>query len=659
MKNQWRLLLRRHFSLPASNICRTFCPSLHQVHTSPTSSFLSSLSLISLLHPRTTHPLPITPAFQSPTPRYFSSEFALDHKVSEHSLVIDIFSKSITGDEIKRELESNSIVISHELVLNVLHNLESTPVIASKFFDWVLEREGARLSSKSYNLILRILGINGFVKEFWDMVGVMKKKGYGVSKGTYVKVSECFDKEGLEVDLEKLRGLFSPKNVEDSLEMVASRVSKIVRQEVWDDVVEKKLLELTVSFSSDLVRTVLENLRADPIKALIFFRWVEESGLIKHDEQTYNAMAMVLGREDCIDRFWNVVGEMRNAGSEMERGTYVKVLNVFIRRRMIKDAVDLYEYAMNGANKPVEHDFTFLLKKIVVSKELNMELFSKVVKVFADSGNVLANSTMDAVLKSLTSVGRTAECNEILEVMVGAGLKPSSSLQGKIAFCLSSNERGDKASEVLQNLEASGCNLDYRTWTSLVEGHCSAGHLDKAFECLQKLVEKERISSAGYALDVLVRAYCNRDRATEACNLLCELVSLKDLKPWHSTYKTLISKLLVQRAFKDALNLLPLMKSHGFPPFLDPFIEYVSKRGTADEAIILLKAMTVKKFPSSSVFLRVFESFFRARRHDEAQTLLGKCPRYIRNHADVFKPLLFHAVREGRHQSCDCSLICW
>ena len=47
--------------------------------------------------------------------------------------------------------------------------------------------------------------------------------------------------------------------------------------------------------------------------------------MFKQDGATYNAMARVLGREDSIDRFWKLVGDMRNAGFEMEFETFVKL----------------------------------------------------------------------------------------------------------------------------------------------------------------------------------------------------------------------------------------------------------------------------------------------------------------------------------------------
>lgn len=646
MRNQWRLfLLRAHSRLPLS-FSRTL--SHFPVKSDDSSQTLRFFSSFHLVHP---HYCAVDSNelrhFSGPRSRSFSSEPALEDKVQDHVVFADIFSKPRGFREIESELKSSNIMVSHELVLKVLENLESDPDVARRVFDWVLRVESERLSSKSYNLMLGILGTNGFVSEFWDLVEVMKKKGYGVSKAVYVKALQKFEEEGLGGDLEKLRGLFASGSVDNSIEKLCSRVCKIIRSELWGDNIEGQLQNLKVTFSGDLVSMVLENLRLEPMKALIFFRWVEESCLIKHDNQTYNAMLGVLGREDCIDRFWKVANEMRDGGYQMELTTYFKVSGRFYKRKMIKEVVDLYEFAVGGANKPSVHDCTFLLKKIVVSKVLDVSLFSRVVRIFTGAGNTLTESMLDAVLKSLTSVSRFGECNMILQAMEEGGYIAGSGMQNKIAFGLSSAGDTDEANELMNHLEELGCRPNYRTWSSLIEGYCLAGDLDKASDCLQKMVEKEGVSYAGYAFEVLLNAYCHKGRSVDACGLLFDLANKEKFRPWYSSYKLLISRLLVQGGFQAALNLLGLMKDHGFPPFIGPFIKYVSKTGTSDDAITFLRAMTVKRFPSTPVFLRMFEAFFEAGRHNVAQDFLSKCPRYIRQHADVLSLFYTKKSRES------------
>lgn len=562
-------------------------------------------------------------------------------------LLTDIFSQTQkNSEEIKLELESNHIVLTHDLVLNALKNLQSTPDVARRFFKWVSRSDNEkRLSSKSYNLMLGILLDNGFVREFWDVVRIMKKKGYGVSKGISVRASEKFEKDGLTDDAEKLKKLYASGSTDNSVENLSSRVCRVIRSDIWGDNVEKWLKELNVNFSSELVSLVVENLGIEANKGLIFFRWVQESGLCKHDERTYNAMVRALVCEDLTDKFWRVVDEMRNAGFEMNKDTYVDVLGRFVKKQMMKDAVDLYEFAMEGLNKPSVQDCTFLLKKIVVRKELDMDLFSRVVRIFRESGNVFTDSTFNAVLKSLTSVARIGECNEIIKAMEEGGFQLNSTLQSKIAFQLSRGGKHEEACEFMGNREASESSLDHKTWASLVEGYCLAGDLDKASHSFRDMIEKVGASTAGYALESLVSAYCRKNRAADAYKLVSELINEKELQPWHFTYRMLIGMLLAQGGFKEALDVLHLMKNQGYPPFVEPFVEYLSKSGSPDDAIAFSKAMAVKRFPSPTVFLQLFEAYFKEGRQTEAQDFLSKSPSYIRNHADILN--LFCSMKAG------------
>nr|GMD55322.1 pentatricopeptide repeat-containing protein At3g02490, mitochondrial-like [Ipomoea batatas] len=635
MRNHWRLLLLLRSS--QQHISRSIYHSHSSLQVQNSFRCFSS----SFLHSRAHHlaPLRICNSF-----RFFStSDLAVDHKAPSDQVTVlyDIFSNADkSSEDIRVDLESNGVGISHDLVLRALRNQDFAPESARRFFDWVSENESERLSSKAYNLMLGILVNSGNVKEFWEMVDVMKKKGYGVSKGAFDRALGKFEKEGLSGDVQKLNQLYASGSTDNSIE----KVCKIIRQNVWDDNVEKQLKD--INYTSDLVSMVLANLQNETSKALIFFRWIEESGLLKHDERAFNAMARVLGREDSTEKFWRVIGELRDAGYEMERATYVEVLEHFVKRKMIKEAVELYEFAMAGANKPSLQDCTLLLKKIVVSKELDLDLFSKVVRVFTESGNLLTNNTLDAVLKSLTSVARWEECNNILKALEKFGLLPNGSQQSKIAYHLSSCGKTDEVTQFVTNMDASGSSLNYKTWVSLVDGYCAAGDLSKASDTLEKMIGKEGPSHAGCALELLVSAYCRKKRTNDALALVKNMVSEKELRPWQSTYKLLVGKLLVGRQFSKALDVLHMMKDHGYPPCLDPFIKYLSENGSADDAIAFSEAMTVKRFPSTSVILRLFEAYFKAGRQSAAQDFLAKCPKYIRDNADVLE--LFYSMQHEK-----------
>lgn len=643
MRNQWRLLLQR---------CKPVSELQFKVRSSTTVPLSRNRTLHSLIpHSRAPHI-----HFQNPNfPRLFtsSSELAVEHnKPTDQSVVtstlIELYSDPIKSNEdVMLELKSKTDLASSDSVNELFKNRGSEPEATRVFFNWVMSKEGDNLSSNSCNRLLGMLGANGLVKEFWDLVDIMKKKGYGVKKGASVRAMSKFEQEGMKDEVQKLKDLFALGSIDASIEKLSSKISKVIQQSPWGDDVETKLKDMGIVYSADLVKMVLENLGTDPNKAVIFFRWIEESNLYKNDEKTYNAIARELAREDYIDKFWRLIDEMRTKGYDLEKATYIRVLNQFVRKKMLKDAVDLYEFAMNGNIKPSLQDCPFLLRKIVTSNELDIDLFSKVLKIYKESGNTLTNSTLDAVLKSLTSVGRYGECNKILKSMEEIGFYPGENSQGKIAFQLSKNSKTEEASEFLDLMEASGTS--YKTFGSLIEGYCLSNHLDKACDCFQKMITNVGPAFSGYPLETITNAYCSKGNPLEGYKCLFEAVNEKGVKPWHTTYKLLITKLLDHGLFNEAINLLSPMKRHGYPPYLDPFVKYVAKSGSSDETVVFLKAMTVKKVPSFAVYLRVFKAYFKAGRHSEAQDFLSKCPRFVRNHVDVLN--LFSDVKRGNDGS--------
>ncbi|CAN8260645.1 unnamed protein product [Cochlearia groenlandica] len=653
MRNQFLwLLLRSHrfshrpFTSHNSKVISSFTTSFSSLpHERYGSNVLRQRQDLLSLRP---------PPLMSSVGRNFSYKPEIEEKTSVEAVMIDIFSRFTSKEDITKELDSNGIVISHDLALKSLRSLESRPDVAKSFFQWVLEASPRKLSSKSYNTMLRIFGVNGLVDEFWMLVDDMKKKGHGVSANVRDKVGEKFRKDGLENDLNRLKGLFSSGSMDNSTDKVCNRVCKIVMKEQWSADIEKQLRGLNLEFNSDLVKMVVEKLDVEPRKALLFFRWSDESDSFKHDEKTYNAMARVLGKEKFLDRFQNLIEEMRSLGYEMEMETYVRVSARFCQTKMVKEAVELFEFAMAGSNTPTAHCCSLLLKKIVASKKLDMDLFSRTVKAYTGHGSVMTDSMLQSVLKSLRNVDRFGESNEVLKAMKEGGYTPNGDLQSVIASGLSRKGKKDEANELVEFMESSGNHLDDKAMASLVEGHCEAKDLEEASKCFKKMISKKEVSYADYAFEKLVLAYCNMFQARDAYKLFTELVRQDQLKPWHSTYKIMARNLLMKKVardggFEEALSLIPLMRNQGFPPFVDPFIDYLSNSGTGAEAFAFLKALTSKKFPSNLMVVRIFEAMLKSSRHSEAHDLLSLCPSYIRRNADVLA--LFSSMKPEK-----CSL---
>ncbi|XP_042466176.1 pentatricopeptide repeat-containing protein At5g15980, mitochondrial-like [Zingiber officinale] len=389
------------------------------------------------------------------------------------------FSAAAAGsDGIEAELASLDLSFNGETMGLVLRDLKSAGSVS--------EDGNIRMDSKGLNRMLETLGTNGRPGEFWRVVEIMRKKAFGITKDTYLAVSKSFEEER------------RVKNAD--------------------------LLRKTYSLNCELSK-ILQEIESG--KALPFLEWVEKTTPSKLNGRVYNAMARILAKKNRRE-FQDLLCNMRDEGHELEKKTYIEISQRFYRRKMIAESVGLYEFAMEGSEKPSQKDFLFLFKKSFVA-----------------AGNSIKISVFDGVIKS---------------VITG----------------ISNAGRLDEARQYLINTENED---DAKAWPYLVRKYLIAGQLEQALALFKMLIEKRM------------------ERSNEAQTLLKEMVTERNIRFQHITYRRLIQKLVDQGHLRVACSIMELMKGHGFPPCIDPFIKHMSKSGTVNDAMKFLKANDSEGIP--------------------------------------------------------------
>ncbi|KAG8378778.1 hypothetical protein BUALT_Bualt07G0020400 [Buddleja alternifolia] len=518
----------------------------------------------------------------------------------------------------------------------VLKKLSKDPNKASSFFKWAVEKNGFQPSSSIYSLMLRIYADKDFLKEFWVTIKEMRDKGYYVDEETYKTIFTGFRGLKMENEATALRHFYERLLKDNAMEDKVREVVDVIKVGEWGEELEGKLGSMKIIVSDNFVLRVFKELRGKgyPVKAFRFFKWVEESSGYDHNSVTYNGILRVLCWEESIDEFWSVMEMMKYAGFELDLDTYIKVTRQFQKIKLLGDAVKLYEHMMDSSFKPSVNECNLLLRTIATYHNPDLDLVYRVVNKFEAGGHSFSKHIYDGIHRCLTSLGKFDEAEEIVEKMKNAGYEPDNITYSQLVFGLCKAKKFDEASKVLDVMEEHGCTPDIKTWTILIKGHCAASEMDKALLCFAKMVEKGFDADADL-LDVLINGFLSESRTVGAYKLLIELVTKVRLRPWQSTYKNLIQKLLGERKLEEAMELLRLMKKQNYPPFPEPFVQYISRFGSVEDAWEFLTALSVKEYPTISAYQHVFKSFFDEGRHSEAKDLLFKCPHHIRKHPAV------------------------
>nr|XP_043635877.1 pentatricopeptide repeat-containing protein At3g48250, chloroplastic [Erigeron canadensis] len=575
--------------------------------------------------------LPICPLFINLHKNvFFSSK-------PEHTFNIILQSEN-WSEKLEQELVNSKAHFSHESVMYVLKKLSlKEPKKASTFFNWVVGKQGFEPSSSIYSLMLRVYANKDSVRQFWYIVHKMKEEGFFIDDQDYLLLVRDFKNSNRVNEVAVLTKFYNAMVVDNVVNGVVEEIVRVVvESDGWGNGVEKRLNEMKFDekLSDNLILRVLKELRKYPLKALVFFRWVGEKFGFEHSSVTYNGILRVLGQEDSMEEFWDVFDEMKSYGYEMDLDTYLKIARLFQKRKMLKEAVELYERMMDSPYKPSVQDCSVLLRTIAGRNSPDLDLVFRVVDKFKETGNVLSKSVYDGIHRSLTSVGQFDEAEKMMSAMKDAGYEPDNITYSQLIFGLCKAQRLEDASKVIELMEENGCIPDIKTWTILIQGHCNANDVDKAVILLANMIEKGCEADADL-LDVLVNGILGQKSSVVGYELLMEMVKTGGVKPWQATYKNLIQKLLLEKKFDESVELLKLMKKDNYPPFSEPFVEYVSKYGTVDNALRFLKALSFKESPAVSAYQNVFQSMFNEGREFEAKDLLFKCPPHIRKHKAI------------------------
>lgn len=552
---------------------------------------------------------------------------------SKPSSLVQLLSVNDWSPELETELENSNPVLNHETVIYVLKKLDKDPHRAWDFFSWVCKRSDFKPSSPLYSIMLRVLVNKDSLKNFWITLRKMKEQGFCIDEEIYRTISGVFIKEKMKSDAVAFKQFFERMVEENAMNSVVKTVVDVILEKEWGNEVEKQLGDMGILLNDNFVVRVLKELRNFPLKALQFFNWTCKSEAYECNTVTYNAILRVIARDDSIGEFWSLVEGMKNSGFEMDIDTYIKISRQFQKSKLFEDAVKLYEFMMDSPFKPSIQDCSNLLRSLA-SDASNLSLVKRVVRKYEKTGSFLSKAIYDGMHRCLTAAGNFEEAEQIMNDMKNAGYEPDNITYSQLVFGLCKAGKLEEAGEILEVMESNGCVPDIKTWTILIQGHCAANKLEMALISLAKMLEKNCDPDADL-LDVLMNGFLTEKKIDGAYTLLMEMVGKAKVRPWQATYKLLIEKLIGVRKIEEALSLLKLMKLQNLPPYSGPFVGYISKFGTVEDAAEFLKALSVKEFPSIAAYVHVFKAFLDEGRFSEAKDLLYKCPHHIRKHPKV------------------------
>ncbi|XP_074281892.1 pentatricopeptide repeat-containing protein At3g48250, chloroplastic-like isoform X2 [Silene latifolia] len=547
--------------------------------------------------------------------------------------------------QIENELEKLNPKLTHESVVYVLMNSNTNPQKSLDFFNWVVVKKGFDLSFTPYIILLRCLACRGFMSEFWNVFSEMKRKGFYLDDRVFQGINVKLTTEKLKEESVEWSKRYQEMVEKDVEKGVANEVLEVILLSDWGEEVEcelKKKLKFKFPLTENFVLRIITELWKQPFKAFRFFEWIGSCGRYEHGSETYNAMADVLAHcPESLGQFWDFVRQMRLKGHNIDTHTFVRSCKSLPR----KDAVELFEFMMDGPYKPSASHITSLLTRVSNTADPDPNLVYRVFNNFVNAGNAPTKIFYDTVHRVFCKLGKLDEAKKMVEDLRNSGFKPDNFTYSQEIFGLCRCKRFDEACKVLEQMEFEGCVPNVKTWTMLINGLCKGNLMAKALSCFAKMKEKN-VTPDPETLLVLLQGFISENKVLDAYKFFTEFIKTEtQVKPTRDTYNLMIENLTEVGKLEEALKVLSMMKKNKIRAFPEPITKYIAKCGTVADAKRLLMVLSPSVTSCIPVYKKIFEAFFEQGRYSDVSDLIYASPLCVREHK---------AIRE-MHASCQAT----
>lgn len=368
-------------------------------------------------------------------------------------------------------------------------------------------------------------------------------------------------------------------------------ISNIVRKDIY---LERTLNRLCPPSSnnvitSDLVFRVLRACPSSGPESLRFFAWARSrSPNYVPTTVEFEELLKTLARNQCWESMWKVAHQMRAVNLRICPNVIAYVIEQYGRRRLVDQAV---------------------------------ELFNKAEVVFNCPQNVVIYNSL---LYALCEVKNFQGAYALIRRMVRKGCAPDKKTYSILVTGWCSAGKMKEAQNFLEEMSEKGFNPPVRGRDLLIDGLLNAGYLEAAKEMVRKMT-KEGIVPDIETFNSLADALYKSGEVNFCIDLYHSMCKF-GFCPNMETYKNLITAAAKVGKVDEAFAILHRSMEDGqkpFPSLYAPILKALCRRGQFDDAFCFFGDMKAKgHLPNRPIYTMLIKMCVRGGRFVEAANYL-------------------------------------
>ncbi|KAL2535240.1 Pentatricopeptide repeat-containing protein [Forsythia ovata] len=386
-------------------------------------------------------------------------------------------------------LDECELNLSHELVVDVLERFKHARKPAFRFFCWAAQRSGFAHDSRTYNVMMNILGKT---RQFETMVSVLEEmgeKGF-LTMETFVIAIRVF---AAAKERKKAVGIF------DLMKKYRFKVGVETINCLLDALGRKKLGKEAQALFEKLEHRFTPNLRT---YSVLLNSWCRMKNLMEAG-RTWNAMIDKGFKPDVVAHNTMLEGLLRGKkwsdaiklfevmkakGPFPDNRSYTILIKDLCKHGKMKEAADYLDEMLGSGCEPDAAVYTCLMTGFGNQKK--MDMVYGLLKEMKEKGCPPDGRTYNALIKMMTNGQMPDDAVRIYKKMIQNSIQPSIHTYNMIMKSYFVTKNYDKGCAFWEEMKRKGCCPDENSYTVFIGGLIRQGRSIEACKYLEEMIQK-------------------------------------------------------------------------------------------------------------------------------------------------------------------------
>lgn len=386
-------------------------------------------------------------------------------------------------------LDESGINLSHDLVVDVLLRFKHARKPAFRFFTWAGQRPGFAHDSRTYNVMMRILGKTRQFETMLSMLDEMGAKGL-LTVDTFVIAIQAF--AGAK-ERKKAVGIFELMKKHKfiiGVETINTLLDSLGRDKLGKEA--QTLFEKLKSRFTPNLRTYTVLLNGwcrvkNLMEAGKIWNEMIDQGF-KPDVVAHNTMLEGLLKAKKRSDATKLFKVMKEKGPVPNVRTYTMLINELCKQSKMDEAAECFEDMLNAGCEPDTAVYTCLMTGF--GNQRRMDKVYGLLKEMKERGCVPDARMYSALIKLLTNRRMPDDAVNMYKKMIQDGIQPTIHIYNMMmkSFFVAGDHKMGR--EVWSEMVSKGCCPDDNSYIVLIGGLIRQGRSEEACKYLEEMMEK-------------------------------------------------------------------------------------------------------------------------------------------------------------------------